>query len=232
MNGRIKRPNADLEKSALPIIGKIKIGLKNERGFPQSVDYFIASGRYVGLFEKVYDKPQTIQIVFLEDDPSKVCREEYEYRDNEGRLLAAGDGETFKIWNGKAYETVNTIDYPNLMQGVSNKYPNKLQKNGSNGWTISLTLNFAIPCIRGVAGLWQFVTKGSASTIPSIRNAFDAMLKEKGFCKGIIFDLNVKFATTQKPNDKSKFPVVTLVANESDENILKLKQAMQPKIEQ
>lgn len=91
-----------------------------------------------------------------------------------------------------------------------------------------MTLNFIIPLVRGIAGVWQFATKGTASTIPQIRETFDGMLIERGFCKGIIFDLNVKFATTQKPGDKSRFPVVSLVPNESDDNVLKVKSALEP----
>ena len=111
------------------------------------------------------------------------------------------------------------------MIGISKRYPNRLVQKGGNGWGIVLTLNFIIPCVRGIAGIWQFTTNGTASTIPAIRETFDGMLSERGFCKGIIFDLNVQFATTQKPGDKSRFPVVTLVPNESSENILKVKQA-------
>ena len=73
MNGRIQRnePNAQM---VLPRIGKIKIGKKSERGFPQSVDYFIPSGKYAGLFTQAYgEKPQSIQIVFPSDDAATVC---------------------------------------------------------------------------------------------------------------------------------------------------------------
>ena len=54
------------------------------------------------------------------------------------------------------------------------------------------------------------------------------MLENKGFVKGIIWDLSVEFAKSQKPGDKSRYPVVTLVANESEDNVLKVKQAYEP----
>ena len=88
--------------------------------------------------------------------------------------------------------------------------------------------SFIVPLVRGVAGVWQFATKGTASTIPQIRETFDGMLLERGFCKGIIFDLNVQFATTQKPGDRSRFPVVSLVPNESADNVLKVRKAWEP----
>lgn len=229
MKGRIKRPDADNNRLILPRVGMVKIGMKNERGYPQSVDYFIPVGKYAALFTQAYgDRPQTIQIVFPDDDPQKVCNEKYEYRDDDGRLIAEGNGEVFKVWNGEKYEELKIEQYPKLMEQITNRYPNKLVKKGGDGWKITLTLNFIVPTIRGVAGIWQFITSGSASTIPAIRDTFDGMLSERGFCKGIIFDLNVSFATSQKPGDKSKYPVVSLVPNESPENVLKVKKAFEP----
>lgn len=231
MLGRIKinKPAAERNRLVLPRVGFIKVGFKNEKGYPQSVDYFIATGKYAGLFNKAYgEKPQTIQIVFTDDDPAKVCNERYEYRDDEGRLLATGDGETFQVWNGKEYQGLTADQYPNLMKSIEKRYPNRQFKKTGEGWNIILTLNFIIPCVRGIAGVWQFSTKGTASTIPQIRDVFDAMLESKGFCKGIIFDLNVQFAKSQKPGNNSRYPVVTMIANESEENVLKIKKAYEP----
>ena len=230
MAGRIvKKASAEISKLALPRVGTIKIGFKDERGFPRSVDYFIPTGKYASLFTKAYgEKPQTIQVVFPDDDPAKVCNERYEYRDDEGRLLATGDGENFQIWNGKEYQEVSIEQSPNLMKSVEKRNPNKLYQKTGEGWQIILTLNFIIPCVRGIAGVWQFSTKGTASTIPNIRNVFDAMLELKGYCKGVIFDLSVQYAKSQKPGDKSRYPVVSLVPNESEENIRTIKAAYEP----
>ena len=230
MGGRIlKKAGAETTKLVLPRVGTIKIGFKDERGFPRSVDYFIPTGKYASLFTKAYgEKPQTIQVVFPEDDPAKVCNERYEYRDDEGRLLATGDGETFQIWNGKEYQEVSIEQSPNLMKSVEKRHPNKLYQKTGDGWQIILTLNFIIPCVRCIAGVWQFSTKGTASTIPNIRNVFDAMLEMKGYCKGVIFDLSVQYAKSQKPGDKSRYPVVSLVPNESEENIRTIKAAYEP----
>lgn len=229
MKGRIKRPEANKARLIFPRVGFVKIGMKSERGLPQSVDYFIPVGKYAGLFTQAYgERPQTIQIVFPDDDPEKVCNERFEYRDDEGRLIAEGNSELFKVWDGTKYEELTVEQYPNLMQSIAKRYPNKAVKKGGDGWKITLTLNFIVPLVRGVAGVWQFTTNGSASTIPAIRETFDGMLAERGFCKGIIFDLNVQFATTQKPGDKSRFPVVSLVPNESDDNVLKVKKAFEP----
>lgn len=114
------------------------------------------------------------------------------------------------------------------MAGIARKYPNRAVRAGFDGWNVILTLTFVIPSVRGVAGVWTFTTKGAASSIPQVLNTFDAILEEKGFVRGIIFDLNVKFATSQKPNNNSRYPVVSLVPNESEENITIVKQAFLP----
>lgn len=225
MNGRIIT-NRPADRLIFPRLGMIKIGYKDERGFPRSTDYFSATGKYVSLFEKAYgDKPQTIQIVFPDNDPSLVCNEKYEYRDDEGRLLARGDGESFQVWDGEKYQVLSVSDYPNLMASVEKRHPNKQYQRTGEGWGISLTLNFIVPLVKGIVGVWQFKTKGTASTIPQIRDVFDAMLEAKGYVRGIIFDLNVQYAKSQKPGDRSRYPVVTMVPNESDNNLAKIKEA-------
>lgn len=221
--------NEPINRISLPIIGKIKVGIKDEKGLPKSIDYFVSTGKYAGLFNQAYgDKPQTIQIVFVYDEPEKSCREEYQYRDDAGKLVAYGDGETFFVWNGKQYCQYSTKDYPNLMAGVAEKHPNRAVLNGGDGWIVTLTVTFIIPLVRGVGGVWQFTTKGAASTIPNIRDIFDAVLYERGFVRGIIWDMNVQFCISQKPDTHSRYPVVSIVPNESDENIQKIKESYKP----
>lgn len=223
MGGRIKT-NEKSNRLPFPTIGRIACGMKSEKGFPQSLDYWVASGKYANLFKEAYgEKPTTIQVVFPSDDASLVCNEYYELRDNAGKLVASGDGETFKVWGekNKAYTTLTTNEYPDLMNMVLSRYP-------KSEWKITLTLNFYIPKIRGVMGLWSFSTKGSASTIPQVRDAFDAMIESNGHASGVIFDLNVKMHRSNKPNDSSRYPVVTLVANESRENLEMVNECKKP----
>lgn len=227
MKGRINRPTPGIDRVVLPRVGFIKVGIKEVsktgKEYPKSVDYFVATGKYAELFRQAYgDRPQTIQIMFVDDDPAKSCNEMYVYWDNKGRKIAYGDGETFFVWNGERYEQFSIAEHPNLMQGVEKKYPN------GKGWQITLTLTFIVPLVRGIAGVWQFVTKGSASTIPNVRDAFDAMLQDRGFVKGIIWDMNVQFAVSQKPGDNSRYPVVTIVPNESEGNLRKIHDAFKP----
>lgn len=227
MNGRIIRQDGN-SRLALPRIGKIKIGMKNDKGYPMSVDYFIPTGKYAALFIKAYgDKPQTIQIVFPEDDPNNVCREEYEYRDDSGALIARGDGEEFKVWNGREYQRLTTQEHPHLMDAVAKRYPVKRV----DGWNVRLTMNFIVPTVKGIAGVWTLETNGALSSIPQVRDTFDCILRERGFVRGIIFDLSVQFAKSQKPNSRSKYPVISLIPNESDENVERIKSVFTPLIE-
>ena len=107
------------------------------------------------------------------------------------------------------------------MERIIARYPTK-----RNEWSITLTMLFIIPLIKGLAGVWKFSTRGSASTIPNITGIFDEMNTINGHAKGVIFDMNVQFAKSQKPNVRSRYPVVTLIPNESDENVEKIKSAI------
>lgn len=220
MGGRIIRmPEGDEPKLMYPRVGTIHVGMKNDKGFPQSVDYFIPRGRYSSLFTQAYgEKPDSIQIVFPSDDPSLVCNEYYEYRDMQGSRFAYGDGMNFMVWDKDHYAEFCAEQYPDIMTRISDLFPKK-----ERGWKVQLTMNFIIPKIRGIAGCWTFRTSGNLSSIPQIRTSFDTVLQNNGFVKNVLFDLNVTFAKSQKPNDPSRFPVVSLIPNESEENIKRIK---------
>lgn len=218
MGGRIVRPDTDASMLELPEIGRLHIGKKEispktGKEYPVSVDYFIPSGKYAGLFTQALgEKPQTIQIIFPDDNPEKVCNERWIYRDDKGALVAKGDGHTFEIWNGKQYVSCNTDDYPDFMEQVAKKNPLRNDK-GIDNWSIELTLKFIIPAVRGVVGVWGFTTKGRASSIKNIRNSFDGVQMMFGSVMQTVFDLSVQFAKSNKPNDTSRYPVVSLISN-------------------
>ena len=222
MSGRIIN-NTEVKRLPFPIVGRIKAGMKSEKGYPMSLDHFIATGPYAPLFTQAYgENPSTIQIVFPSDDAELVCREEYVLRDNAGKLVSTGDGEDFKVYSEKtkAYKTITVSEQPDIMDMLSNHYKQK--------WLVTLTLNFIIPLVRGIMGCWQFQTKGVASSVPQVRDAFDAMLEQNGHASGVIFDLSVKMHISQKPNTASKYPVVTLVPNESEENLRMVRDSRKP----
>ena len=225
------KSNGGERRWLLSIYRKKKDGKKTQKGYPKGNEQFSPSSKYSELFKRVYgDKPNTIQIVFISDDAKEACIERYEYRDDKGKLIAFGDGEIFNVWGGQKYSEISIAKYPDIMEIISEKYPNRKAKNDYKGWDITLKINFLIPLIRGVIGLWSFETKGYLSSIPNIRNVFDEMLSRRGFVKGIIFDMNVKFVTSQKPDDKSVYPIVSIVPNESEDNVNKLKDSFKNNI--
>ena len=98
MSGRIVRPETP-QGLEFPEIGRLHIGMKNDKGYPMSIDWFRATGKYADKFTEAYgEKPNTIQIIFPSDKVEYVCNERYEYRDNAGALLSDGDGKDFRLW--------------------------------------------------------------------------------------------------------------------------------------
>lgn len=60
MKGRINRPTPGVKRVVLPRVGFIKVGLKevgkNGKEYTKSVDYFIPTGKYAGLFTQALQK--------------------------------------------------------------------------------------------------------------------------------------------------------------------------------
>lgn len=228
MTGRIYRPEQGAAILELPEIGRLHIGKKqmgqNGKEYPVSVDYFIPAGKYAGMFTQALgEKPQTIQVIFPDDDPAKVCNERYEFRDDKGALVARGDGRTFEIWDGKHYAPYSVDSYPDIMEQIAKNNPTK---RGAENWDIVLTLRFIVPAVRGIVGVWQFSTKGKASSIRNIRESFDGVQMMRGTVTQTVFDLSVQFAKSNKPNTNSRYPVVSLVAN--DTRLAEIQKMLQP----
>lgn len=212
--GRIYRPEASEGTLLdLPEIGRLHIGMKSDKGYPMSIDWFRATGKYAALFAKALgEKPATIQVVFPSDDAGKVCDERYEYRDDKGALVARGDGQVFEVWDGRKYAPYMVEQYPDIMRQITAKNPTK---RGDDNWDIVLTLRFIVPAVRGVVGVWQFSTKGKASSVKNIRESFDSVQAIRGTVTTSVFDLSVHFHKSNKPNSNSRYPVLDLICNDS-----------------
>ena len=220
MRGRIKR-EAVSRSPQIPIIGHVKCGktipAKDRNGNaydrPVSLDHFIATGKYATHFHQAFgDEPKSIPVTFTSNELESVCDERYEIRKGKARY-GYGDGETFHVWSSEKedYVRMTTADTPDLMDKVARRL--------GSSWDIILELRFLIPDIRGVVGLWRLTTKGKASSIPQITGSFDFMMDQAGTVIGIPFDLQVEKVTSQKPESKSSFPVISLVPNISTENV-------------
>lgn len=226
MGGRILRPEETTTHNdlGLPEVGRIHIGMKNERGFPQSIDWFRATGKYAELFTRALgEKPNTIAIVFPSDNPEFVCNERYTFRDDKGALVARGDGRIFEIWNGVQYAPYSIEQYPDIMKQVADKVPTK---KGVENWNVELTLRFIIPAIRGVVGLWSLTTRGAASSVNNLRDSYDSVQKMRKTVTTSVFDLSVHFHKSNKPGQNSRYPVLELVAN--DNRINEIRELLKP----
>ena len=142
-------------------------------------------------------------------------------------MVARGDGSTFEIWDGKKYAPYSVERIPDIMEQVAKRNPKKPRNENDNGWDITLTLRFIVPAVRGVVGVWQFSTKGAASSIKNIRNSFDGVQAMRGTVRNTVFDLSVQFAKSNKPGVSSRYPVVSMVAN--DNRVEEIKDALAPK---
>ncbi len=173
-----------------------------------SLDYFICDSQYKRYFDEAYPgKPSNIQIAFISNEFKDSCFERYECRDKDGRMVGYGDGEEWYLYNPdpkiKKYELIDDKD--------------RIRAAGK--WEILLTLKFVIPRIRGLFGLFSFTTKGNKSSVPQLRQTFDYVLENAGTVINIPFDLTVKKVKSQKPGEKSVFPVVSLVPNVTKDNM-------------
>jgi hypothetical protein len=201
-----------------PILGKIKVGRKNDRGLPESLEYFVATGNYENYFKDAFgEKPTSIEIMFLSDEFEDSCNERFELRQG-AKLFAYGDGETFQVYDEQK------DDYICKTMTKDKDFINTLHTKVKGKWETVLHMSFLIPGIRGVFGVWQLSTKGEKSSIPTIQGAFQLVKNMAGRVTGIPFDLQVKKVTSNKPNSKSKFPVINLIPNVSSGHMEKVKQ--------
>jgi outer membrane lipoprotein-sorting protein len=197
----------------LPIIGKIKVGEKNEKGTPVSLDYFRATGKHENEFNKIFgERPDNIKIIFLDDENSLDVR--YELRQGK-KLVAYSDGESVFAYDKKLTKYV-LQDKP--FAELEQRYCQAI----SSKWNKILRLYFLIPEIK-IWGLWCFETKGIESTIPQIEGSYDSVYARAGTVINIPFDLEVKKVISQKPDSKNKYPVVSLTANMSESSMEKLR---------
>jgi hypothetical protein len=213
--GRIANREQD---GGLSEIGKIKIGIKKTSGggkeYPAAIDYFKPTGQFANVFtQKFGEKPKELKIVFLSNNVEDVCNQRFECWEG-GKRWGWSDGENYTIWdaslkNGKG-------DYKTLKPDSE---ANKKAIKAVGKWDEMLTIRFVLLELPGVMGYWTFQTKAKAVTIPSITKAFDFVQEKAGTIIGFPFSLMVEMKTGYKPGDPTKYPVVTLVPNFTEETI-------------
>lgn len=158
--------------------------------------------------------------MFLSDDRTECCREWWEIRKGK-KVFGYGDGETFLIWTEKEKdpETGKFGTYKKIFQPDEPAIMEMTEEFVGAKWVNVLELNFLIPRIHGILGVWRFRTRAAKSSILKIISVWDFV---QGRAKTVVnfpFDLVVQKHTSQKMDSRAKYPVVTLVCNFSAESM-------------
>lgn len=207
MRGRISTGNVQ-QGSTLPEIGRIKVGMKTEKGFPTSLDYFRASGDFANRFTNLFgEKPTELKVAFVSNDIEEVCNERYEAWDK-GKRLGWGNGIEFTVWDATAGSYVKGLAADDARVKAIRKH-----------FARTLTLRFVLLEMKGILGYWTFQTKAKETTIPSIVKAFDMVLERSGSIVGFPFSLMVKKVQSYTPGMAKNYPIVQLVPNFTEETI-------------
>lgn len=222
MSGRIKTFGAKREFQ-LPEIGRLSIGekQKNERGqeYPAALDYFRlynADEKVAEAFRETYgEKPAKILVSFFQSDPEKVCNQRFEMRVGR-RKFAEGDGQLFYYHDAKTRKQVTAEAFSEeerdvvmaMIQEEAEKAARAAGIKGRPEWVQRLTLRLWLPEVPFV-GEFLFNTKGAASSIKNIVNAFDMVLGAAGTVQRVPFELSVKIHDSDSMAT-TRYPVVTL----------------------
>ena len=184
------------QKIRLPRIGTIKVGEKDDKDLPTSLDYFIITGDYADAVRKKYgDKPSELEVFFPSNDIEVNLDEMYRCYGASG-LKCIGNGETFTQFTDKYKE-------PDKCPCWRNDPPEGTKKECFE----SMRLSFVIKGI-GVTGLWQFASK-SENSMNNLRASMNLVLNATGTLVGIPFLLKVKMEESNISGVNHKFPVIS-----------------------
>jgi len=236
-NGRLKKRvlSSGIEPTTakVAVIGKVKIGEKNAKGYPTSLDYFKfdSTPQYCSMIADKYgEKPTLIKIFFPSNDLKEICNHEYTIRDTSGKKAAYGDGENFYVAKVQPDKQVKFIYASNeeilKHYGTVEAFMAKMEERLSTKWKEWLTLRFMIVGFP-VLACWQFESGGDDTTIPAIVQEVDRLMSGAGRVAQIPFDLSVKKVKSDKSGSTNSYPVVSLVCNFSPEDVDNLKQLPQ-----
>lgn len=198
------------------VVGKIKIGEKNDRGVPRSLDYFkpCADAQYVALFAAAYgERPSNITVTFLTDDPEQAIETFYELRSpSDGKRIARGDGQTFYVATPTVIAGQQRIIDQVQVPSDAKAFMAKMAQQHNAEWKTVGVLRVALPKVP-IIGVWEIRTQGESSSIKNLTAAVDQVYAMAGRLAGIPFDLSVRVVKSDKAGSKSRFPVLSLMAN-------------------
>lgn len=204
----------------LGIIGKIKIGEKNAKGLPTSLDYFRFTdpfgGRNAKMAEEQFGKPKQLQVMFASNDFNQNCIERLELRNNRGQLIAYTDLETLYMSGKEGFEPLDSGAIEKrggikvCMEALEKKYtlPNYKAKFYECLYLRVVLIDFP------VIGQWEIFTKASKSSIKQIVDTYDMVLAQAGRIAWIPFTLSVQKVQSNREipgeNYKRSYSVISL----------------------
>jgi hypothetical protein len=224
MKGRL---NKERKQMPVPVLGKIKIGMKNAKGYPQSLDYFVPHSDFK-VFEDMFrsalgDKPNRISIVFVSDDVRDSCEENLELRDKSGALFCKSDGEVYRVVNNGEWIDYKASEMKEKYGSIEEFEKRLISVSGGRGFKRRLTLKFMCIDVKGLLGVWMLTTYADKSSIDNIINTFDSVMEFAGTVKMLPFDLVVSKVKKDMSGSKSVYPVLKLVPNHGIDNLTKVK---------
>lgn len=229
MNYQIVNWNSprDLNENSLPVVGKIKVGAKDDRGFPVSLPYFRATGRHSEIFHTLLgEKPTSLVITFLRNDPvihrwELVVSVPTKGARLMGMSLPPGEDDQgvfqeFRIWNGKEWIHTKVRSQHQetqlLSAALDHWRPQASQKTQRDlRWKKKIYIHFMIPKLKQILGEWSFETTAKTST-ENILGPIRTALKGSGGRLSLVpFEMSVNYHTKfEASTHNQSFPIVSL----------------------
>ena len=174
------------ERRRLPRLGKIHLGIKNEKGYPEKVDYFVCPPEVIGVYG---DKPKELRVFIPVEDEEKWASQFYRCYSKTRGLVCKGDGETcMRLVNTQTGEMVWKEDIAGVMKEAPCKgrecpdYKVKCRE--------IMNLQFLLPDVPGL-GVWQIDTS-SINSILNINNESAFIKAAHGRISGLPLTLTLE----------------------------------------
>lgn len=153
---------------------------------------------------------------------SSLKKGEVRHLENGMEKLIYKDEINFDFWSADRIKSKG-LDANTFAQKLLEKAKIGARKPEQIQWEEILILRFLILKLP-MLGYWEFRTKGTESTIPTICSTLESVMKAAGTISRIPFDLSVRKSASDKSGDRRSYPVVSLVLNLDQERLEKLEQ--------
>lgn len=195
----------------LPRLGKIHLGIRDQRGIPQKTKYFVLPkdhSDYAALCKVFGPEPTELRVYIPVEDEEKWCEQYYKHYDRTHGLVCKGDGAiamrlidtgTGAIAN-KDSKQVEMREVPCAGKDCPDY---KAKKCGE-----AMNLRFVLPEVPGL-GVWQIDT-GSINSILNINSCAKLIRKAFGRIAMIPLKLTLEPIEVNNPETKKKQTVYVL----------------------